>query len=113
MDKGLSIAANASGNAYVTGHTFSKNFPIKSSLKPHSAYFEADAFVIKFERSGKKVVYSTLYGGRSDDWGIDICLDSLDQVYISGHPSAWNFPVKNAIIAKSSKNDDGFVLKLK
>jgi hypothetical protein len=113
MDKGLSIAVNANSNAYVTGHTFSKNFPIKNSLKPHTAYFEADVFIIQFERNGKKVVYSTLFGGRSDDWGIDICLDSLDQVYVSGITYAWDFPVKNAILAKSSKNCDGFVVKLK
>ncbi len=113
MDYSHSIAANSVGNAHIAGHTFSLNFPIKNSLKPHAAYFEADAFIIKFERSGKKFVYSTLYGGRSDDWGMDICLDSLGQVYVAGHTYAWNFPVKNAIRAKTSKNDDGFVLKIK
>jgi hypothetical protein len=113
MEKILSVAVNAAGNAYVAGHTFSKNFPIKGSLKAHSAYFEADAFIAKFERSGKKVVYATLYGGRSDDFFIDICLDSLGQIYVSGNTFAWNFPVKNAIMAKSSKNDDGCVVKLK
>jgi hypothetical protein len=113
MDYGHSIAVNAAGNAHLAGHTFSKNFPIKNSLKPHAAYFEADAFIVKLERSGKKFVYSTLYGGRGDDWAMDIGLDSLGQVYVAGHTYAKDFPVKNAIRAKSSKNDDGFVLKIK
>jgi len=114
-DYGHSIAANAAGNAHIVGQTFSKNFPIKNSLKPHAAYapFEADAFIIKFERSGNKFVYSTLYGGSGDDWGMDIGLDSLGQVYVAGHTYAKDFPVKNAIRAKSSKNNDGFVLKIK
>jgi hypothetical protein len=54
-DGGSGIAVDASGNAYVTGITYSINFPTASALQATSGgYF--DVFVTKINASGSALV---------------------------------------------------------
>lgn len=46
-DTGLSIAADSTGSAYVTGATISTNFPTENAFQPTVAGVSADAFVTK------------------------------------------------------------------
>ena len=51
FDSGKGIAVNSSGNAYVTGETFSTNFPTASPFQSSSGGSN-DAFVTKFNLAG-------------------------------------------------------------
>ena len=65
-DRGLGIAVDGSGNAYVTGVTASTNFPTLNAYQ--SAYGgNGDAFVTKFNASGSALLYSTYLGGSGSD----------------------------------------------
>jgi beta-propeller repeat-containing protein len=48
FDAGSGIAADAAGNAYVTGHTDSRNFPVTPGALQTTLGGDADAFVSKF-----------------------------------------------------------------
>ncbi len=63
-DKGFGIAVDVSGNAYVTGVTFSTNFPTLIRFKRHTVRTD-DAFVTKLNSQGSALVYSTYLGGSS------------------------------------------------
>jgi len=60
-DEGLGIAVDGSGSAYVTGYTFSTDFPTLNPIQTYQS--AADAFVTKFSSSGNSLVYSTYLGG--------------------------------------------------
>ena len=62
-DRGYAIAVDASGNAYVTGSTYSSNFPTKTSRFKASNAGNGDAFVTKLNTAGTALVYSTYLGG--------------------------------------------------
>jgi hypothetical protein len=74
-DRGLGIAVDAAGNAYVTGSTLSENFPTAGAFdtthdgSPCSAFCTSDAFVTKLNPTGTGLVYSSFLGGNGNDSG--------------------------------------------
>ena len=77
-----SIAIDPTGNAYVTGVTFSTNFPTASAYDA-SPNGGRDVFVSKFNTSGNSLLYSTYLGGSSDDEAQDIAFDGSN-IYVAG-----------------------------
>jgi hypothetical protein len=92
-DQGNGFALDSSGNAYITGYTWSTDFPTTSG-----AYQTAfgggsqDAFVTKLNATGTGLVYSTYLGGNHDDTGDGITVDSNGNAYVSGYTASTNFP---------------------
>ena len=62
-DYGWGIAADTSGNAYVTGFTISVNFPTTASAFNRTFNGWREAFVTKIDASGSSYVYSGFLGG--------------------------------------------------
>jgi len=94
-DYGASIALDASGHAYVTGYTYSKDFPVQSALQPNNAG-GWDAFVTELSADGASLVYSTYWGGSLDDIATGIALDSNGNAYLSGYTDSTDFPATTA-----------------
>jgi len=93
FDAGGSISVDWSGNAYVTGDTYSANFPTTPGVfQPTFGGGVTDAFVTKLNRSGSALVYSTFLGGEVDDHGHDIAVDSTGQAYVTGFTNSTMFP---------------------
>ncbi|HEX2912658.1 MAG TPA: SBBP repeat-containing protein [Chloroflexia bacterium] len=114
-DQGKAIAVDSGGNAYITGYTFSANFPNNNALYPDydATYPLGDAFVTKLNAAGSAVVYSTYLGGDNADIGNGIAVDSSGNAYIAGYTSSINFPVtNNAYSTTGFGNKDIFVTKL-
>lgn len=121
FDGGYDIAADDSGNAYITGYTESNNFPAINAyqsehanpcLQPPSGSLCADGFVAKFSASGVPV-YSTYLGGDGDhDSGKGIAVDSTGSAYITGETNSINFPIRNAYQATRPALTSAFVTKL-
>jgi hypothetical protein len=90
-DVGNAIAADSAGNAYVTGWTYSTNFP---TINPLQAGFggKVDAFATKLNPSGSALAYSTYLGGGDEDYGHGIAVDSLGNAYITGYTTSTDFP---------------------
>ena len=62
-DFGRGIAADSFGNAYVTGFTYSVDFPTKNAFQSANGG-DFDAFVTKLSPGGSTLVYSTYLGGQ-------------------------------------------------
>ncbi len=94
-DLGFGIAVDSSGNAYVTGQTYSSNFP---TLNPYQSTFQgaSDAFVTKLSSSGASLIYSTYLGGGVTDCGYGIAVDGNSHAYVTGGTESSNFPTLNA-----------------
>ena len=100
----LAIAADAAGNAYITGATSDPNFPTTQSvlqpvfsipaaqINPFSKP-PADAFAAKLNPSGTAMVWATFLGGTAADQGQSIAVDPSGNVWIAGTTSSADFPV--------------------
>jgi hypothetical protein len=93
-DVGLGIAADSSGNAYITGYTKSTNFPTSNPLQANSrgGY---DVFVTKLNATGSGLIYSTYLGGARDEAGYGIAIDSSGNSYVAGFSASTDFPMAN------------------
>jgi len=95
-DFARSIAIAASGKAFVTGHTYSYDFPTVDPLQPGLGGF-CDAFVTQLDASGSSIVRSTYLGGDSFDAGKDIMIGASGNLYVAGGASSTDFPTVDPI----------------
>ncbi len=97
-DSALGIAVDSKGNSYVTGWTYSLDFP---TLNPYQSVLvegATDGFVARLDtsRSGaSSLIYSTLLGGKDSDSCLDIAVDNSNRAYVTGWTYSRNFPIKN------------------
>jgi len=109
-DEGLGIDIDPGGNVYVTGFTFSDDFPIENVYQEFRNG-ENDAFVSKFDVSGSTLVYSTYLGGRRSDVGRDVAVDPHGHAYVTGTTTSSNFPIRNSYQPGYAGSGDTFVTK--
>ena len=120
-DYGYNICTDNSDNLYVTGYTYSTNFPVQTLMGAYNqtvnggGYLKADAFVLKFNSSGARV-WATYYGGSGDDRGYSICTDNSGALYITGNTRSTNFPKQELLGAYNQTThgggyEDAFILK--
>jgi len=110
-DKGYDIAVDASGMAYVTGYTFSFDYPI---LNPYQGtkHSHSDVFITKLNSSGNSLIYSTYLGGSSYDYGYGIAVDAFGAAYVTGETMSTDFPTLNPFQGANQGGQDAFVTML-
>lgn len=92
-DRGLGIAVDDAGLAYVTGSTGSVDFPITPGAFQPVLRGSPDGFVTKLESDGSALVYSSYLGGNGVDQGHDIAIDDACEAFVTGQTdSRVNFP---------------------
>jgi len=118
MDSGTAIAVDSSDDAYVTGYTYSSDFPTAGPLQMFAAApYSCNAFVTELNwaasTSTLSLVYSTYLGGWGPDGGTGIALDSSGNAYVTGTTSSSNFPTANPLqAALASSSENAFVAKI-
>jgi hypothetical protein len=108
-DMAYGIAADAAGNAYVTGVSNSLNFPTVNAYQ--SGQLNYNAFVTKLDPTGLSILYSTHLGGSGQDTGRAIGVDPQGNIYVAGLTYSSDFPTHDAIQLDQG-NVDGFVARL-
>jgi hypothetical protein len=111
QDEALGVALDVDANVYVTGYTRSGSFPATNALYATKAAGK-DAFVAKFNPSGQ-ILYSTFLGGRSDDEGWAIAVDSSASVHVVGMTQSSDFPITNSLQAVYQGGRDMFITKFR
>ncbi len=109
-DLGEGIAADGGGNVYVTGETFSTDFPVAAPLQPNLGSFEA--FVSKISSTGASLVYSTYLGGASQDTGIGIAVGASGTATVVGRTLSANFPLSRALQPDYEGSGDAFIARI-
>ena len=102
------IAVDPVGNACVTGYTDRTNLPTTPNAFQRALAGGSDAFVMKLNDDGSKLLYSTYLGGIGNDSGKAIAVDPLGQAYVTGSTLSFDFPVTNAL---QSHKRGGVILK--
>ncbi|MCK4626235.1 MAG: SBBP repeat-containing protein [Phycisphaerae bacterium] len=111
VDYESDITVDGSGCAYVTGETWSSDFPTLNAYDSnHNG--DWDAFVTKLSAAGNALLYSTFLGGASVDFSIDIAVDGSGCAYVTGRTESPDFPTQNAYDGSYNGYSDVFVTKL-
>jgi len=109
-DRGYAIAVTSDGSCYVTGETFSSNFP---TLNAYNSTLSsgADVFISKFNASGF-LLWSTYLGGSEvSDKGFGIAVTEDGSCYVTGRTNSDDFPTQNAYDYTLGGSSDAFVTK--
>lgn len=109
-DQGNAIAVDAAGNAYITGQTDSADLLIIGGNQVEQG--QMDGFVLKLDPTGTIVLYSTYFGGSSNDEGHSIAVDASGNAYITGFTTSSDFPVLNGFQTGQGGLEDAYLLKL-
>ena len=112
-DWGDGIAVDSFGNAYVTGVTWSTDFPTKNPIQSTNAG-AADVFVTKLNATGSDLIYSTYLGGANSDLADWLAVDGAGNPYLAGWTESTNFPTTSGAFqpAFGGGTRDFFVAKL-
>jgi hypothetical protein len=128
-DAGKAIAVSSDGSAYITGSTYSTDFPVtagsyQGTNHDTQAEYGGNAFVSKLNSTGTALVFSTYLGGSGTffslgDTGNGIALDASGDIYVVGATYSIDFPTTakayqttNPNAANSADPGSGFVTKL-
>jgi hypothetical protein len=92
-----SIDVDSAGNAYVTGFTKSKNFPVTSGVFQGQCKLKSDgscasAFVTKLNALGTKALFSSYLGGHGTQSGQGIAVNPSGDAFVTGQTDAKDFP---------------------
>jgi uncharacterized repeat protein (TIGR01451 family) len=115
-DQGVKLTVDAAGNVYITGETYSSNFPTTEGAyqRTYKGPDEnnGDAFITKLDTNGA-LIFSTLLGGNGDDAGTGIAVNSDGTIYVAGQTASTDFPTTlNAYQTTNAGNYDAFVSRL-
>jgi len=106
------IAVDTAGNAYVTGATFSVNFPVQNQIQPPRGSV-SDAFISKFNPAGSALLYSTYLGGGAANNGRAVAVDAAGNAYVTGWTTSTDFPTHTPLQATYGGGAaDAFVTKI-
>src|SRR3990172_8604209 len=87
-----SIAVDVSGSAYLTGTTWSADFPTTPGAFDRTYNGSYGPFVTKFDPTGSSLLYSTFLGGDFQEHGISIAVDASGSAYVTGEATTPTFP---------------------
>jgi hypothetical protein len=113
-DEGEAIAIDSFRNIYVTGRTFSPDFPIKGNPFQASYRGAGDVFVSKFSGDpAPQLTYSTYLGGSATEFGLDIKTDQSDVPTVVGFSKSSDFPTAGEPFQPAHRGDaDGFLARV-
>lgn len=122
-DLATAIAVDSSGNAYLTGHTSSTDFPTTAGVvgTKLNCTRAGDAFVAKLNPAGTALVYSTYLGGScgnlvstlgGEDIGFGIAVDASGDAYVTGQTGSSDFPTTPNAFQLTNGGGAIFVSKL-
>jgi len=107
---GYGIAVDGSGGAFVVGETIDADDLAGSPGTESPGVF--DAFVARIAPAGNALVYSSVFGGISEDAAYGVALDGAGNATVAGYTTSPDFPTVNPLQGSLGGFVDAFVAKL-
>ena len=113
VDVPKSMKIDSNGNIFITGYTYSNNFPLVNAYDSNKESDLFKGFVVKFTPSFQ-IAASTFFGGNpqnlKDDYLYSLAIDSDNNVYVAGKTKGSNLPVSdNATQQTLEGGSDAFI----
>jgi len=91
-----SIKIDNQNNIFIIGTTNSNNFPTQSLAGAYNQFNNAglsDLYILKFNILGVRL-WATYYGGINNESFSSMCIDSQDNIYLTGDANSTRFPAQ-------------------
>ncbi len=113
-EHGNAIALNDENNAFITGYTYSGDFPTTNGAFDDSYNGGGpDVFICQLDSAGSNILFSTFIGGSNYDYCYTLALDHENNAYITGFTESSDFPTTiDAYDEGFNGDNDVFVCKL-
>lgn len=121
-DSGSAIALDSAGRVFVTGSTFSDNFPSFDALQTSfgggvcGSNPCSDAFITVLNPADSTLLYSTFLGGNQTDFGQAIALDATSNAFVTGSTASPTFPATVGVVqvarGGNTPTGDAFLVKI-
>jgi hypothetical protein len=112
-DRGRGISLGTDGAAYITGFTYSSDFPTENPYQAVHSGGVWDVFVSALSSTGSALSYSTYLWGSDSDEGHGISVGTDGAAYVTGDTKSSNFPIENPYQANHGGGTyDAFVSRL-
>ncbi|MFW9834861.1 MAG: SBBP repeat-containing protein, partial [Candidatus Thorarchaeota archaeon] len=98
-DEVIDVGLDGAGDIYVLGAVTDAN-----ALDPRNCY------LLKVNGTDYTLIYDIVFGGSDWDTAMDMFVDPLGRVYVTGSTNSPDFPVKNAIFDEYQNNTDCFII---
>lgn len=113
QEEGNDVVVDGSGNAYVTGFTYSGNFPVTAGAYDTTHNGSKDVYVVKVNSAGSALSYGTFVGGSSSDEGYGIAVGAAGNATVTGFTGSSNFPTTlGAVDGTYNGGGDAFMFRL-
>ncbi len=97
QNSGNSVVADAAGNVYLLGQSYTAAFPF---VKPfQTAHADSSLFMAKLNPTGTELIYATFLGGSGSEIPYALAVDAAGAAYIQGASQSTNYPVRTAVQA--------------
>ena len=97
VDKAYDIEVDNEQNSYITGYSWSNDFPTTNGSYQKSKNYYCDIFIFKLNKNGTDCIYSTFIGGNGWDSSWKIVLDDEKNAIITGNTNSdIDLPLSNA-----------------
>src|SRR5690606_26325409 len=83
-------------NVFITGITFSTDYPVTGNAFDATHNGKRDIFVSRFTFDLSALVESTYLGGVDNDWALDLAIDDAGSVFIGGGTYSNDFPIQGS-----------------
>ncbi|MGA3029094.1 MAG: BACON domain-containing carbohydrate-binding protein, partial [Bryobacteraceae bacterium] len=100
------VAVDGTGNVYMGGYTNGGSLPVVSAVQ-RGILGQQNAFISKFDPTGRTVLYSTYLGGSGQDSLNGIAVDSSGSLVGTGTTLSADFPLVNAVLSTSPCMGEG------
>lgn len=114
-DGGYGIAVGGNGSAFVTGFTFSPDFPATAGAIETTNPSGRQPFLAELNPAGTALTYGSYLGGSNGDGAYAVAVDSGDNAYVTGYTNSGDFPVsakaQDSGLAPGA-SQDAFVMKI-
>jgi hypothetical protein len=105
------VVVDSENNIFISGYTDSDDYPVIGNAYQKKYNGTMDAFLVKMDSIGIPI-WSTYFGGKKDDYGSNVTVDTKDNVIMSGITGSIDLPITPLGFQKSSGGGaDGFIVK--
>lgn len=97
-----SIVTDENGNSYVCGWYYNSSLDLYPFSLPNSG--GRDAYIARYNANGD-VVWAQKVGGSANDFAIDLALDNLNNLYVSGYFATNALDINGTLLINYGSND--------
>ena len=107
VDHVFGLSEGPDDSIVIVGRTWSDDYPVTDdALQPEYSDIEVDGFLTKISGAGDELLYSTYYGGESWDSLLQVNMDEMGRLIVSGFVLTGEFETVNAFQSEYKGSSD-------